>query len=64
VTVVEQVSPDSVSFVLRNLVHEALHRWHPFLQGRQRSLMRYIKQYDKTAKPFRCAYADPTRRIG
>jgi hypothetical protein len=26
-------------------------------------LMRYIKQYNKTAKPFRWAYADPTRRI-
>jgi transposase len=26
-------------------------------------LMRYIKQYDKTAKPFRWANADPTRRI-
>jgi hypothetical protein len=63
VTVVEQVSPDSVSFVLRNLVHETLDRWHPLLLGRQRSLMRNIKQYNKTAKPFRWAYADPTRRI-
>ena len=25
--------------------------------------MRYIKQYKKTAKPVRWAYADPTRRI-
>ncbi len=29
----------------------------------RRKLMRYIKQYNKTAKPFRWAYADPTRRI-
>jgi hypothetical protein len=29
----------------------------------RRNLMRYIKQYDKTAKPVRLAYADPTRRI-
>ena len=28
-----------------------------------RKLMRYIKQYNKTAKPVRRAYADPTRRI-
>src|SRR3989449_5214327 len=28
-----------------------------------RKLMRYIKQYNKIAKPVRCAYADPTRRI-
>jgi len=26
-------------------------------------LMRYIKQYNKTAKPVRWAYADPTRCI-
>ena len=26
-------------------------------------LMRYIKQYNKVAKPFRWSYADPTRRI-
>jgi hypothetical protein len=26
----------------------------------RRKLMRYIKQYNKTAKPFRWAYADPT----
>jgi hypothetical protein len=25
--------------------------------------MRYIKQYNKTAKPVQWAYADPTRRI-
>ena len=29
----------------------------------RRKLMRYIKQYNKTAKPIRWAYADPTRRI-
>jgi transposase len=29
----------------------------------RRKLMRYIKQYNKTATPFRWAYADPTRRI-
>ena len=29
----------------------------------QRKLMRYIKHYNKTAKPFRWSYADPTRRI-
>jgi transposase len=29
----------------------------------RRTLMRYIKQYNKTAKPFRWSYADPTRRI-
>jgi transposase len=29
----------------------------------RRKLMRYIKHYNKTAKPFRWAYADPTRRI-
>jgi transposase len=31
--------------------------------GLRRKLMRYIKQYNKTAKPVRWAYADPTRRI-
>lgn len=29
----------------------------------RRKLMRYIKQYNKNAKPFRWSYADPTRRI-
>jgi hypothetical protein len=29
----------------------------------RRKLMRYIKQYKKTARSFRWAYADPTRRI-
>jgi transposase len=29
----------------------------------RRKLMRYIKQYNKTAKPFRWSYVDPTRRI-
>jgi transposase len=29
----------------------------------RRKLMRYIKHYNKTAKPFRWSYADPTRRI-
>src|SRR5262249_24108352 len=29
----------------------------------RRKLMRYIKQYNKAAKPFRWSYADPTRRI-
>jgi transposase len=29
----------------------------------RRKLMRYIKQYNHTAKPFRWSYADPTRRI-
>jgi len=29
----------------------------------RRKLMRYIKHYNKTAKPFRWAYADPTRPI-
>jgi transposase len=29
----------------------------------RRKLMRYIKHYNKTAMPFRWAYADPTRRI-
>jgi transposase len=29
----------------------------------RRKLMRYIKQYNKTAKPFRWSYADPTRRL-
>lgn len=29
----------------------------------RRKLMRYIKHYNKTAKPFRWAYADPSRRI-
>ncbi len=29
----------------------------------RRRLMRYIKQYNKTAKPVRWAYADPPRRI-
>jgi hypothetical protein len=35
----------------------------PALQDLGRKLMRYIKQYNKTAKSFRWAYADPTRRI-
>jgi hypothetical protein len=35
----------------------------PFYKARQRSPMRYIEQFNKTAKPFRWAYADPTRRI-
>ena len=29
----------------------------------RRKLMRYIRQYNKTARPFRWSYADPTRRI-
>ena len=29
----------------------------------RRKLMRYIQHYNKTAKPFRWSYADPTRRI-
>jgi transposase len=29
----------------------------------RRKLMRYITHYNKTAKPFRWSYADPTRRI-
>lgn len=29
----------------------------------RRKLMRYIKQYNKTAQPFRWSYADPTRRL-
>ena len=29
----------------------------------RRKLMRYIRHYNKTAKPFRWSYADPTRRI-
>jgi hypothetical protein len=29
----------------------------------RRKLMRYIKHYNKTAKPFRWADADPSRRI-
>jgi hypothetical protein len=29
----------------------------------RRKLMRYIKQSNKTAKPVRWPYADPTRRI-
>ena len=29
----------------------------------RRKLMRYIKHYNKTAKPFRWSYSDPTRRI-
>lgn len=29
----------------------------------RRKLMRYITQYNKTATPFRWAYADPTKRI-
>jgi hypothetical protein len=29
----------------------------------RRKLMRYMKQYNKTAKPVRWAYADPTRRL-
>ncbi|HUF48636.1 MAG TPA: IS630 family transposase [Vicinamibacterales bacterium] len=29
----------------------------------RRKLMRYIRHYNKTAKPFRWAYADPSRRI-
>ena len=29
----------------------------------RRKLLRYIKHYNKTAKPFRWSYADPTRRI-
>jgi hypothetical protein len=29
----------------------------------RRKLMRYIKQYNKTAKPLQWAYADPARRI-
>jgi hypothetical protein len=29
----------------------------------RRKLMRYIKQDNKTAKPIRWAYADPTRRV-
>lgn len=29
----------------------------------RRKLMRYIKQYNTTAQPFRWSYADPTRRI-
>jgi transposase len=33
------------------------------LSDLRRKLMRYIKQYNKTAKPFRWSYADPTRRI-
>jgi hypothetical protein len=30
---------------------------------RPRKLMQHIKQYNKTAKPFRWSYVDPTRRI-
>jgi hypothetical protein len=29
----------------------------------RRTLMRYIRQYNKVAKPFRWSYTDPTRRI-
>jgi transposase len=29
----------------------------------RRKIMRYIRLYGKTAKPFRWKYADPTRRI-
>ena len=29
----------------------------------RRKLMRYIRHYNKTAKPFRWSYADPARRI-
>ena len=29
----------------------------------RRKLMRYIKHYNKTARPIRWAYADPSRRI-
>jgi transposase len=29
----------------------------------RRKLMRYIRHYNKTAKPFRWSYSDPTRRI-
>jgi transposase len=29
----------------------------------RRKLMRYIEHYNKTAKPFRWSYSDPTRRI-
>jgi len=29
----------------------------------RRKLMRYIRHYNKTAKPFRWAYADPSRRM-
>ncbi|HEX9084025.1 MAG TPA: IS630 family transposase [Gemmatimonadaceae bacterium] len=29
----------------------------------RRKLLRYIKHYNKTAKPFRWSYTDPTRRI-
>jgi len=29
----------------------------------RRKLMRYIKHYNKTARPFRWSYSDPTRRI-
>lgn len=29
----------------------------------RRKLMRYIRQYNKTAKPLRWSYADPSRRI-
>lgn len=29
----------------------------------RRKLMRYIRQYNKTAKPSRWSYADPSRRI-
>ena len=29
----------------------------------RRKLMRYIKQYNKTATPIRWSYADPSRRI-
>jgi len=28
-----------------------------------RKLRRYIRQYHRTATPFRWSYADPTRRI-
>jgi hypothetical protein len=29
----------------------------------RRKLLRYIRQYNQVAKPFRWSYADPTRRI-
>ena len=29
----------------------------------RRKILRYIRRYNKDAKPFRWAYADPTRRI-
>jgi len=33
------------------------------MKGRDKKLMRYIRQYNKLAAPLKWKYSDPTRRI-